>query len=401
MRYGLREYDIGALPPEIPVAVGDDGLGIVLRDGDALVGFQLIARPDAGAAIDARRLLDPPTREVVVLERLRSEMRARGPLPVVPSLTVAICSKDGPDLVRRLLASLRSVEDAEPFEMLVIDNASVDDRIAQVCAAHGRVRYVREPRAGLDFARNRALAEATTEVVAYLDDDVIVDRHWLRAMRRAWSDNPDADCVTGLVLPMALETEAQILFERRGGFRRGFRPQRYGPERFGHGLHPCGSGRFGAGANMSVRRDAVLRLGGFDEALDTGRPLPGGEDLDLFYRVLRTGSFLVYEPQAAVFHEHRRDLTALRRQYYTWGLGFAAFVTKSVDADPAMRARFRRMLAWWFAYQCRRVVDRLGARESTPLGMILGEIWGGLVGLAGEYARSQRRVAAIRAASPE
>jgi hypothetical protein len=148
---------------------------------------------------------------------------------------------------------------------------------------------------------------------------------------------------------------------------------------------------------MSLRLDLLRRLGGFDDALDTGAPLPGGGDLDIFYRVLRSGSMLVYEPQMAVFHEHRREMATLHRQYFTWGLGFGAFLAKSMRTDPDMRGPLRRMALWWFGYQGRRCLQRLVGRESTPFGAILAEIWGGTKGLAGEYDRSIRRTANVRA----
>jgi len=396
-RYGLYEFELDALPARLMLSSGEAGMGVVMRDRGRLVGFKMIGRSDLDAAggLAAARLLDEEVREAVAIERLRAELGP--PADAAPTLTVAICSKDHWNWVERLLASLEPLRGEEPFEVLVVDNASSDDRTRAVCATRDWVRYVREPLVGLDFARNRAIREATGEVVAFLDDDVVVDRDWLRGMSRAWAENPDAGCVTGLVLPMALETEAQVLFELRGGFRRGFRPMRYGRKRHRDRHHPAGSGRFGAGANMSVRRELVLRLGGFDEALDTGRPLPGGGDLDIFYRVLRAGSVLIYEPQAAVYHEHRRELPVLRRQYYSWGLGFVAYVTKSMRTDPEMRPQFRRLLAWWFTYQARRTVARLRGREPTPVPMIFAEIWGGIVGLCGEYRRSERRSAGIRA----
>ena len=62
-------------------------------------------------------------------------------------------------------------------------------------------------------------------------------------------------------------------------------------------VYPYGPGRFGAGCNMAVRRDVARRLGGFDEALDTGPPLPGGGDIDLFHRVLRQGLPLAVNPK--------------------------------------------------------------------------------------------------------
>lgn len=397
--YGLRTLELSDLPPRIVPGPDESGLGVVLRDRGRIVGFKLIGNEAfaTGEGIDPASLVDQEVHEAISVGRLRDEM-GEPPMPA-PSVTVAICSKDRWDWVDRLLTSLGPLRAEGDFDVLVIENASSDDRMRGVCAERDWVRYFHEPLVGLNFARNRAMREARGEVVAFLDDDVVVDRDWFRGLRRAWAENPDAGCVTGLVLPMALETDAQILFEAGGGFRRGFRPIRYGAERYGDHLYPCGAGRFGAGANMSLRRELVLRLGGFDEALDTGRPLPGGGDLDIFYRVLRAGATLVYEPQAAVYHEHRRDMAVLRRQYYTWGVGFMAFVVKSMASDPPMRGRFRRMILWWFRYQARRLKGRVRGYEPIPAPMILGEIWGGVVGLCGEYRRSQRRIALIRAAA--
>jgi GT2 family glycosyltransferase len=395
-RFGLRTLDLASLPPRIAADAGEDGLGLVLRAEGRFVGFRLLARAELGDGIDPARLYDDEVRAALRVERLRAVASAAQ----APQITVAICTKDRPDWVARLLASLEPLCRADPdVEVLVIDNASATDALEQVCAGRPWARRVPEPRVGLDFARNRALAEARGEVVAYLDDDVAVDRGWLAGLRRAWSENPDAGCVTGNVLPMALDTEAQVLFELRGGFRRGFRPFRYGPERYDAIHYPRIAGHFGVGANMSFRRDLVRALGGFDEALDTGRPLPGGGDIDMFYRVLRAGAMLVYEPQAVVLHEHRRDRAALARQYYSWGLAFMAFVEKSARAEPAARAAFRSLAAFWFGFQARRLAARLVGREPTPLPLIVREIWGGLVGASGEYRRSERRVAAIRAAA--
>ena len=411
MNYRIVEVDLGRPPAALALAPGETGVALVLRDGEDLVGFRLLGAGELGpgGGLPPGALDDRETRVARETARLRAALPP-APVPAeAPSVTVAICSKDRWEWVDRLLASLEAVRAAEaergrdaPLDVLVVENAPSGPRMRAVCDARPGVRYVAEPLVGLDFARNRAIAEARGAVVAFLDDDVVVDRGWLRGLRRAWSENPDAGCVTGLVLPLAMETEAQILFERAGGFRRGFQPLRHTGEAPGDPLHPCGAGKFGAGANMSVRRDLVRRLGGFDEALDTGRPLPGGGDLDIFYRVLRAGAPLVYEPQACVYHEHRREMSVLGRQYHSWGQGFMAFVAKSMQSDPEMRGRFRRLVAWWWRWQARRLARRLaGGREAVPAWMILAEMRGGLVGIAGEYRRSQRRSARIRAAADE
>jgi GT2 family glycosyltransferase len=257
-----------------------------------------------------------------------------------------------------------------------------------------------EPLAGLDFARNRALATAGGDVVAFLDDDVVADLGWFAALHEVWAVHPDAGGATGQVLPYQLETSAQVAFELYGGFRRPWAPARYTLAGLpGNPLFPYGAGMFGAGCNMSYRRRAVLDLGGFDEALDTGRPLPGGGDLDMFSRVIRGGHPLVYSPSYLVHHQHRRTQKELRRQFYTWGTGHMAYVEKTWRTDPAGRLTLVRLVLWQLRRLVRDTVRSVRGRSEVSYRLSLSELVGSLVGLTGSYARSVRRSSAIRSAA--
>ncbi len=302
--------------------------------------------------------------------------------------------------MERCLASLVRLErptGSPPLDVLVVDNAPSDDRTRAVVSRASGVRYTVEPCAGLDFARNRALREGRGELIAYLDDDVVVDRGWWMGLAAASCMNPDAGAYTGLVLPYELRTRAQILFEARGGFRRGFLPLRYrGQIRPGHPWYPAGAGIFGAGCNMVFRRELLRSLGGFDEALDTGRPLPGGGDLDAFYRVIRAGATLAYEPRMLVYHQHRAELPALRRQYWTWGLGFFAFLHKLRRLGPERRAEARLVARWWLGDLLRQLRQSLVRQHPLSADMLLAELAGGIVAMTGTYPRSVRRTRRIR-----
>src|SRR5262249_47259358 len=197
---------------------------------------------------------------------------------------------------------------------------------------------------------------------------------------------------------LELVTRAQVEFERLGGFGHRFRKVRFGTTLPGNEAYPCGAGIFGAGCNMALRRDALRSIGGFDEALDTGEQLPGGGDLDIFYRLVRAGHVIVTEPRCLVLHQHRRSHEQLRRQLWTWGLGFMAFFAKSYRADPTQRGKFRQLLAWWFASKARQLAGRVLGRDAPPVDLILAELAGAAVGLCGEYGRSCRRVERLRRA---
>jgi GT2 family glycosyltransferase len=339
-----------------------------------------------------------------VIEELTLDELAAPPPPSPESISVVVCTKDRHVRLSRCLAAItRAFEAAEPrpstVEIVVVDNAPSDAATAEVVGRHAGVRHVVEPRAGLDFARNTGWRTARGAWIAYVDDDVVVDAGWLAGLRRAVQVHPDAGMVTGLVLPFRLDTWAQRTFERNGGFRRGVRPIRHVPTGDPtNPLFPTGAGIFGAGCDMAIRRTVLEELGGFDEALDTGAPLPGGGDLDIFYRTVRAGHPLVYEPTFLAFHEHRADRRALRHQYWTWGTGFMAYVTKERRADPEMDDRFRQLLRWWWRTYTAQALAASTGRGPLPFDLAAAELLGAVRGRWGGYDRSMRQVARIRAA---
>lgn len=415
MSYPIVPLELTQPLPPLTLPPDSTGVALVLRYQDRPIGFLMrsisecsVSEPSISELCLSSDLLADWIAQDIGTKLLQEKIRQQLITPVnsteFPGLTVAICTKDRPDNLSRCLGSLLPLQQVgsegaphtPQFEILVVDNAPSDDRTQQLVAALPSVRYVREPKAGLDFARNRALQEATGTLLAFLDDDVTIDQQWLLGLKEAWAENPDAGAFTGLVLPYELDTQAQILFEQRGGFRRGFEKIRYGQVLPDNPLYPCGAGIFGAGCNMAFRRSVLLELGGFDEALDTGKPLPGGGDLDIFYRVVRAGYPLVYEPQYLVYHQHRQELHQLRRQYWTWGLGMMAYVVKSIQHDPAMRFRMVQLIVWWIKDQLWQLKQSVSGQHALSPGMILSELWGGVVGLCGEYGRSQRRIEQIR-----
>ena len=399
MPYSIIDIEVTQPLPTISLSESDTGIALILRRKDKPIGFLMQALPAKSVLTpeDLAQFIAKEAGTKLLQESIRDELITTASLAHFPSLTVAICTKDRPENLARCLQSLLNLQTPDlKLEILVTDNAPSDERTKELVKSLQSVRYVREPKPGLDFARNRALNSATGELLAFLDDDVVVDRKWLEGLMEAWAENPDAAAFTGLVLPYELATDAQILFEQRGGFRRGFEKIRYGQVLPGNPLHPCGAGIFGAGCNMAFRREILLKIGGFDDALDTGAPLPGGGDLDIFYRVIRAGYSLVYEPKYLVFHQHRREYEKLRRQYWTWGLGFMAFVVKSYQSDPPQRSQLRRLIRWWVKDQLQQLKHSLMGRHVLPPTMILAELWGGIVGFFGEYSRSLRRVEQIR-----
>ncbi|NCC31225.1 MAG: glycosyltransferase, partial [Chloroflexia bacterium] len=207
------------------------------------------------------------------------------PLATLPPFSVVVCTRERPESLARCLGSLQHL-DYPVYEVVVVDNASRDQATAAVVERAG-VRYVYEPRPGLDWARNRGWNEATYDLIAYTDDDVVVDPGWLRGLAHSFAA-PEVAVTTGAILPLELETEAQLLFETYGGMHKGFKRICFRPADLRY-KQMIASHETGVGANMAFRRTALAHVGGFDTALDVGTPSGGAGDLDMFHRIMVAG----------------------------------------------------------------------------------------------------------------
>jgi glycosyltransferase involved in cell wall biosynthesis len=314
-------------------------------------------------------------------------------------VTAAVCTRNRSAQLPECLEALLALDyPADLLDIVVVDNAPGDDSTRRVVAGYPRVRYVREPRPGLDWARNRAILESRADIIAYTDDDVSVERNWVRALAAAFRDEPDAMCVTGLVVPDAVDTHAQALFERYGGFGRGFERGVFRVDvKGGHSAARLfgGTGRFGTGANMAFRREFFGEAGLFDPALDVGTPTNGGGDLDMFFRVLKSGHALVYEPAAVVRHRHRREYAALRTQIANNGIGFYAYLVRIASAYPDERAAVIALGVWWlWWWNMRRLLASFVRTGRVPRELIIAELKGSFVGLR-RYASARKHAADV------
>jgi GT2 family glycosyltransferase len=275
-----------------------------------------------------------------------------GPAPLA---SVVVATRDRPEEAVACVDGLLGLE-YPGYEILLVDNAPSSEATA---AAVGRrfghlhqVRYLREDRPGLSNARNRGLAEAAGEVVAFTDDDVLVDPAWLANLVAALGAAPHVACATGLILPAELDTEAAQWFESYAGFGKGWERQLFdlAEHRRPGPLYPYALGRFGSGASLAFKTASLRRLGGFAAELGAGTSALGGEDLEVFLRLLHSGSAIVYEPGAILRHRHPRDYAALRRQLHGYGVGLGAALTKCLLDRPVRALELAARLPAGLAY---------------------------------------------------
>ncbi len=248
-----------------------------------------------------------------------------------PPVSVVLCTRDRPEQLRVAVESLLDQE-YPTFEVVVVDNAPATAATADLIRelADPRLRHVTEPRPGLAIARNRGIGEAVHELIAFCDDDVVVDQWWLTGLADGFARGSDVACVTGLVPTGELNSLAQRYFDSRVSWAASCRPVVHSLDRppADSPLFPFQVGQFGTGANFAMTRTALVEVGGFDEALGAGSPARGGEDIDMFVRVLLAGHELCHEPSALVWHRHRQELDQLTQQVWDYGAGLGAWLTK-------------------------------------------------------------------------
>ncbi len=324
-----------------------------------------------------------------------------------PDLTVLIPSRERPQRLQRCLDSiLASDYPAERVSLIVVDNAPESDAtrlLVEDYTSRANIRYLREDATGSASARNCGLREVGTEIVVMTDDDTLADRHWLTEVARSFDRFPTAATVSGLLLPMELDTQAQMWFEEYGGFSRGFERRRFdlGENRpADEPLFPWTTGLFGTGNNFSFRTQAIREIGGFDPALGNGTPALGGVDSEILLRTILRGQTIVYEPHAVVHHAHRPDYAALQRQIHAYGAGMVACHLKTLIANPRLTLSFAGKLPTGLRFVLGSDSSKnVQKRHGYPQELTRLELRGMLYGPIG-YARSRRKYGRHLASPP-
>jgi cellulose synthase/poly-beta-1,6-N-acetylglucosamine synthase-like glycosyltransferase len=234
------------------------------------------------------------------------------------------------------LRSLSRLDPATPpHEVIVVDNdaaMSAEPAIRQARAEGLQIEYAVEPVRGIARARNRSLAAATGEFVAFIDDDEEADPQWL-ARLLAEVRRHDDDGGIGPVLPKFNDHTPRWLVQ--GRFFERPRP-------------PTGTmlaawqARTG---NALIRREPLRALPGpFDERYD----FTGGEDTDLFARLIDRGCRIIAVDQAIVYEHLPPSRTTMRwllqRRFLT-GMGEARLYTTTVPVAARRRWQRARPLA--------------------------------------------------------
>lgn len=242
------------------------------------------------------------------------------------SLTVAVCTRNRPRHLAHTLDALMAQTRGD-FDALVIDQSDTPDMALERRAARfGNLRVVRDPGRGLSHARNLAWASVHSEWIAFVDDDCVPAPDWVERLAEAVVVHPRADFVAGHVEPANLPPGDRLAAAAR--------PVDTEQIRHGRWTRP---NAIGFGVCMAVRRDAVVRLGGWDERMGAGVPeFPAAEDVDFNYRLLRAGGRALATPRLRAGHNQWRTRGETVNLYQGYGRSWAGFAMKHLRSGDVL-----------------------------------------------------------------
>lgn len=216
----------------------------------------------------------------------------------LPKVSVVVCSYNGAATLTECLQALMNV-DYPDFEVILVDDGSTD-ATAKIAADFPQVIYHHQENRGLSVARNVGAELATGDIVAYTDDDCVVDEHWLRYLVQAMQDQqvqaiggpnitPDSDGWIARCIGASPGNPSHVMLN----------------DRFAEHVPGC---------NMAFRRETLLGLGGFDSQFRQA-----GDDVDICWRLLDAGLNIGYAPGAMVWHHRRATVGAYSKQQKGYG----------------------------------------------------------------------------------
>jgi GT2 family glycosyltransferase len=218
--------------------------------------------------------------------------------------TVVVATYNRAQLLRGCLRALERQVGVDPFEVVVVDDASSDETqdVLHAWTARDGLRGIvlqQVGNRGPAAARNRGVAVANAPVVAFTNDDCEPDPMWLSELVSKLEDSP----------PVVVGVGGRVLSAGEGLIGSYMTHHRI--------LEPPASLSYLVTANCAYRRAAILDVDGFDEAIRQ----PGGEDPGLSLELGRRGYRFAFCEKAVVRHHYRESLIDFAKTFFRYGKG--------------------------------------------------------------------------------
>ncbi len=217
-------------------------------------------------------------------------------------LTAIICTYNREKYIGPLLESIAANDlPKADYEILLVDN-NCTDNTRGVCEAFQKAhpdvqfRYAQEPEQGLSAARNRGIREAKGEIIVYIDDDALVDSHYLRDYADWFAAHPETMACGGPIEPLYETQEPEWMTPYTKALLTAWM-------NYGDKVREYPRGRFPGGGNAAYRKCVFDKVGLFNTELGRkGNSLTASEEKDIFDKMHALGMQILYLPTPVLHH---------------------------------------------------------------------------------------------------
>lgn len=209
-------------------------------------------------------------------------------------ISVIICTKNRPQKIAQCIQSICESKVLTTIEILVVDQSTNNETAQKVLnISDPRIRYVKISNTGVSAAKNYGIQHTSYNLIAFTDDDCIVDTDWLKTLSSDFIKHPEIVAVFGQTIPYK-KTQKKYLrcpsYFKKTKMKIVCRPS----------LH---SRNIGIGSNMAFHREIFASVGFFQEWLGVGAIGRSAEDGDFGIRLLLSGYKILYDPEVLVHHD--------------------------------------------------------------------------------------------------
>lgn len=242
------------------------------------------------------------------------------------NLSVLICTYNRPELLTRALEALTKRTEEKPDQIVVVNSG--DDRTDRVVEwfmiankDEIEIDLVRTINKNAAANRNVGLPHCRGDVIAITDDDAEVFPNWVRLLKEAHKEHPEAGAVGGPVIGTSTDS---LVAKAADLITFPDWPQ----ARYVRTLPTV---------NIAYKREVVDSVGQLDDTLFCG------EDVDYNWRVQKLGYKIYFDPRIMVYHQHRPTLNGFLNQHYMYGRAYYLVRRKWQDMYCVYPHRIRRV----------------------------------------------------------
>jgi len=212
-----------------------------------------------------------------------------------PGLSIVITTYNRADFLQKCIEStMFQKEILEPYEVVVIDNDSVDNTreiVESLKCQYDNLKYFHEKEPGTSCARNRGCREAKADWIAYIDDDDTVSENFVREVF-ATIKSYDFDCFGGCYKPVFDQKRPHWFSDRYAG-----------NAHLASCISELPENQYLPGGSIVIRKEVLQNCGSFYTYFGPQGAVYGfGEDTNLIHRIRNAGYKIGFNPLAVIFH---------------------------------------------------------------------------------------------------